>query len=112
MEELLKYLLNRYFADFKRNTEALITKDVDATLRAFSASDPALKLIIGECRKVSNVLKKQRMRRSESFNFGRATLVKGVLKVPKAPDLTGAEHIPCRKAREIQAQQAGKTEVK
>lgn len=103
MEELLKYLLNRYFADFKRNTETVITKDVDATLRAFATSDSALKLIIDECRKVSNVLKKQRMRRSQSFNFGKARMVKGSLVMPKAPDINGVEHIPCRKAREMQA---------
>ncbi|MCK5644653.1 MAG: hypothetical protein KAJ19_27895 [Gammaproteobacteria bacterium] len=112
MEELLKYLLNRYFADFKRSTEAVITKDVDATLRVFAASDPKLKVIIHDCRKVSNVLKKQRSRRSESFNFGKARMVKGSLVMPKAPDIKGLEYVPCRKAREYVPQQSGKTEVK
>lgn len=97
MEELLKYLLNRYFADFKRNTEPVITKDVDATLRAFSSSNPKLKVIINDCRIVSNALKKQRMRRSIRFDFGRATVVKGSLVMPKLPDIQGVTHIPCRK---------------
>lgn len=95
MLELLKSLLIHYFADSKRCTESVLTREMDRVIRSHSSDSPKLGKIVADARRHANVIKKQRSRQTGKFNFARSRLVNGSLVMPKFNTNPSVVHVPC-----------------
>ena len=109
MKQLLLHLMIAYLTEFRRRIPAAMARKIDGNIKVCVDSDPTIKVIVAEARRVSNA-KKQKDRRTPPIrSLARAKLNSktGTLVIPW--DGKHLQHTPCGDRRQSKAAAAKKT---